>query len=593
MTLISSVQSAPFILAERRYLDLLTVKIVRNPDGTLSGQIAGNPVPLKGALQVIPEALIGQAAAFFSRCGMAIKERSIVVWPNLRGGGESEEKLASANEKMELVDGAIELKDFEQAANYCKEALQIKEEVLGKNHLEVASVLFKLGEVYDKQEKFQEAFNCHTRALEIRKKVSPDSIEVGDSLQELGRVCCALKQYEQAESYFRQALAMREKHLGAEDEKVGRTLNGLVYLSYEIAKGTDEALEFGKRAVAIFEKAGNSERSLQAMANLAALYIDKKMYEEAETYFKKILEGQITLKGEKSQEAIDALRNLGMVDRLRRMFPSAIEYYERALNIALELHGERHKEILLIQNDLGLTYWRAENYDKAIEHYTIAIVKSDVLFPPDKNTEGCEIMGFMARIFKAAEKHQPQSLNAYKDLLRRTELAYGKESKEVVGCLTDVAQAHIEGTVTQKAMHQSGSVWGASLQLGKVAGNAHMFADNSDWGQAVSCMKQALSIYKKLNAPSQEEIADMQRKLGLLHLLYDLDSAESYFLQAVKTARAAGAPNSAERIQELQSYVTLVEKARNFKPGDMFSRNRSGSVLSPRLDDAGECCVIL
>ena len=123
----------------------------------------------------------------------------------------------------------------------------------------VSASLDHLAAFYRAQEKPEEAEPLYRRALEIREKLlGPEHLAVATSLQHLAWVCYERLNYAEAELLYRRALAIRENLLGPEHPVLSQNLADLGLLSWRQGKrGEVESLY--RRALEINEKAFGPE----------------------------------------------------------------------------------------------------------------------------------------------------------------------------------------------------------------------------------------------------------------------------------------------------------------------------------------------
>jgi hypothetical protein len=101
---------------------------------------------------------------------------------------------------------------------------------------------------------YREALSCVKEALAIREKVlGPEHPSTAASLNNLGYLLQAMGDYEGTRPYFERALAIFEKVLGPEHPHTAQSLNNLGYLLASMGD-TEGALPYLERALAIWEK---------------------------------------------------------------------------------------------------------------------------------------------------------------------------------------------------------------------------------------------------------------------------------------------------------------------------------------------------
>src|SRR3954451_23673126 len=102
------------------------------------------------------------------------------------GASAQQNDLARVEALNQQTVQAFRERRYEDAIASAREALAIRENVLGSNHLEVASSLQTLAFIYDNQGRYAEAEPFYKRSLAIREKaLGPNDPEMARSLSYL------------------------------------------------------------------------------------------------------------------------------------------------------------------------------------------------------------------------------------------------------------------------------------------------------------------------------------------------------------------------------------------------------------------------
>jgi CHAT domain-containing protein/lipopolysaccharide biosynthesis regulator YciM len=180
---------------------------------------------------------------------------------------------------------------YDEARPLYDHAIEIRERVLGANHLEVAQALNNLASVYYAKGAYAMVGPLFQRALDIKEKaLGSEHPEVARTINNLAVFYFHSSDYSRAESLFERALALKEKALGPDHPDVALASNNLALVYYE--RGDDlKAEPLFRRALSIWEKALGPEhpKVSYALLNLAKLYQDKGDYAEAEPLLRRAL----------------------------------------------------------------------------------------------------------------------------------------------------------------------------------------------------------------------------------------------------------------------------------------------------------------
>jgi tetratricopeptide (TPR) repeat protein len=145
-------------------------------------------------------------------------------------------------------------------------------------------LLFNVGESFFLIGKYQDAEQMHRQALELREKVLGK--EHPSRLASMNNLACVLHKqgkHEEAGQMHRQALELKEKVLGKEHPLTLRSMNNLAVVLHKQGKH-EEAGQMHRQALELREKVLGKEHpsTLKSMDNLAVVLRDQGTYEEAE-----------------------------------------------------------------------------------------------------------------------------------------------------------------------------------------------------------------------------------------------------------------------------------------------------------------------
>ncbi|KAK0728575.1 hypothetical protein B0T26DRAFT_869597 [Lasiosphaeria miniovina] len=117
---------------------------------------------------------------------------------------------------------------YEEAEQIYRQALQLTEKVLGKEHPSTLNSMNNFANMLDRQGKYEEAKQMDRQALQLREKVlGKEHPSTLDSMNNLAIVLDRQGKYEEAEQMHRQALQLKEKVLGKEHPSTLTSKNNL------------------------------------------------------------------------------------------------------------------------------------------------------------------------------------------------------------------------------------------------------------------------------------------------------------------------------------------------------------------------------
>lgn len=234
---------------------------------------------------------------------------------------------------------------FTEAEPLYLRSLVIVEKSLGKNHPTVAAILNNQALLYQDQGELAVAEPIQLRALEIwENALGRDHPNIATCLNNLASLFLAQGKLDHGEPLLLRALEIREKALGRDHPDVAAILNNLGAI-YQAQRKLAEAEPLARRSLGIWEKAlGRDHPSVAtSLNNLARLYQAEGKPAEAEPLFKRAIEINEKAYDRGHPNTAAALENYaGLLMELNRE-NEARELLARAAKIR-EKHEKRQKQ---------------------------------------------------------------------------------------------------------------------------------------------------------------------------------------------------------------------------------------------------------
>jgi serine/threonine protein kinase/tetratricopeptide (TPR) repeat protein len=230
-----------------------------------------------------------------------------------------------------------------------------------------AAVQDTIGGTYRRLARYQEAETLFRSALDLRKQVFGEQHpQVASSLNNLALLMFDIGDYESAESLQRECLEMRRRLLGNEHPDVAGSLGNLgAALWY---KGDYEgAAEVKGEALAIYRRIlGPDHRSIaNALNNLGAVMADGGDYAAAEPLFREALAMDRRIHGEEHIAVANDLNNLANLLTDKADYEEAEKLFRQSLAMKRKLLGDRHPSVGWDLSDLGASLARRGDYERA------------------------------------------------------------------------------------------------------------------------------------------------------------------------------------------------------------------------------------
>ncbi|NEQ59034.1 MAG: tetratricopeptide repeat protein [Moorea sp. SIO4A1] len=284
-----------------------------------------------------------------------------------REASAEELSLTEASQLNQQVEELYQQGKYSEAIPLAEKALEIRQEIWGEDHLDVATSLNNLALLYQSQGRYPEAEPLYRQALALTKKLfGQDHPDVATSLNNLAALSESQGRYPEAEPLFRQALALTKKLLGQDHPDVAISLNNLAAL-YESQGRYPEAEPLYRQALALRKKLLGQDHPDVAISlnNLAALYERQGRYPEAEPLFRQALALRKKRLGEDHHHVAISLNNLAILYYMQGRYGEAEPLYRQALALRKKRLGQDHPDVAISLNNLAALYWAQGRYAQA------------------------------------------------------------------------------------------------------------------------------------------------------------------------------------------------------------------------------------
>jgi CHAT domain-containing protein len=323
--------------------------------------------------------------------------------------------------------------DYAKAEALFRRALAIKEKALGSNHLEVARSLTNLATLCNYKANYAEAVLLFERALPIfEKELGPQHPNYALALNSLADLYSQRGDYEKALSLYDRARAIFEKELGPQHPAFAMTLNNLA-LNYLYIGDYEKARPLYEQALSIQEKALGPEHPLVAgiLNGLANIYRDSGDYAKAEQFYRRTLAILEKTVGPNHIKSCRGFSNLAALYRRSGEYAKAEPLYKRSLEIMENILGSDHPFTAELLDDYAMLYTAKGDIGQAITTLSRAntIDERNFVFNLDIGSERQKLVfldvyrkstNFTLSLQSEYAPNDPQALNlAFTTVLRR------------------------------------------------------------------------------------------------------------------------------------------------------------------------------
>ncbi len=298
----------------------------------------------------------------------AAYQRAVELEPNpvSTGAANAINDLALLNEKRG---------DYDKALEFHQRALEIRTELGGARHPDVAGSHNNIGLVLHNRGEFREAKRHYELALDIETEAAgPDSLTLTNALNNLGASLNALGEIEQARETFERCLAIRQKHLEPDDPLIASVYKGLGAIATDL-DDFELAREHYSNALAILEKAYDPKHYLvgEMLFRTADLARRTEDYARADEFFERAREAFVASFPGGHPFIGLTVRDHARVRLSQGEYAVAQAGFEKALPELEQGLGENNREVAITHALLGRAIDAQGRYEEAIRHWTLAV----------------------------------------------------------------------------------------------------------------------------------------------------------------------------------------------------------------------------
>lgn len=407
---------------------------------------------------------------------------------------------------------------YKQSAPLLEKAFELRQEVFGENHIEVAESLYNLSLLCAEEAKYDEAENLGKRSLTIREKVlGPEHPDTAEGLSNLGEIYRKMGKFDEAESFFRRSLDIREKALEPEHVDVASSLNSLANVAQHQGK-YDLAEPLYKRALKIWEKALGKDdlKVANCLNNLGLLYWKQDKFTEAEYLYKRCLSIKERIYGSDHPEVALSLHNLGLLYSTQGRFTEAESLYRRSIRIEEKTRGPDHPDVALKLDSLAILFCRHGKFEESIPFFQRALKIREKVLGPDHPDVAFSLNNLAATYGNLDMHDKIESL--FKRALSIREKAYGPDHPLVAASLQNLGNTYFDLGKFEEAeplIQRSLSIREKALgpEHSSVASSLHtlatLYRDWKKYNKAKPLYQRALSIAEKVLPANHWQLAEI------------------------------------------------------------------------------------
>ncbi|MDR3090242.1 MAG: tetratricopeptide repeat protein [Desulfobulbaceae bacterium] len=256
------------------------------------------------------------------------------------------------------------------------ERLPRPEEV--NRQLAVANSLDTIARLYAKYNEYKRALELHKKVLAVREELlEKEHPDIAASYSNIAWVHFCQADYRRAQTFYEKSLDIRERRLGARNLDTVITYQRLGWTHYrlhEYKKAFHYLRMYLSRCKEIFSKDEKNKHNpnqhvAKAYSALSRYYYQKGDYHRAMTLIKAALNMRQAVFGEENPETAMSYNHIADIYARQGEYYKAIEFNGKALAIRQKIFGEEHLDTARSYFSLAEVYYQQGDYEQAREYY--------------------------------------------------------------------------------------------------------------------------------------------------------------------------------------------------------------------------------
>lgn len=394
---------------------------------------------------------------------------------------------------------------------------------LGSDHVKIARLYVKLGGIYSKRKKYDDAIASFLKGQSMfSAMIGDDRPEVINIRVLVGKAYQAKRDHDKALGEFMMVRRMRTAVLGRDHVLVGEALVDLGVINWDKGR-VGFALKDMKRALRIFRNVPDGYPNIaMTLDSVGTLHYMLGSYNRAMIDFSEAFKERVAAHGRIHPDVGLTLVKVGLVLKQTNNIPKALHVILKALDIQRKSLGERHHHVAATLDHLGDIYVIQNKLNNAAHTYKLAVhtLKDD----PGRKSHVAEILVKVGSAYKKMNEptkalyYSEKALSIYKRL-------HGNEHLSVATVLNAIGKIYYASDEKDLAIKAFNSVLTVrQAVLGKhhplIADSKNIVAivhwSKGDLVEATQYFSQALSLSKAVHGERHIKVASMLCNLGVI-----------------------------------------------------------------------------
>ncbi|RMH55974.1 MAG: serine/threonine protein kinase [Bacteroidetes bacterium] len=476
---------------------------------------------------------------------------------------------------------------LDEADSMLTRALALRRQVLGEDHPDVAETEDVLAQLRNQRGAFEEAEALARQALATRRvQPEPDSADVARSLQTLAQVLNRQARYEEAERLLREALTLLPPatNPGTATAQIQHDLAGVLYARGKVP----EAETLYRDALAIHRQLYGDHhiRVVEGLNAVGLMLREQQRLDDAEQLLRQAYTRGRRLLGHVHPTVATITYNLALTLQNQGHLPEAEALYHEVLAMDRELLGERHPYVAGDLDVLGTLMHDQGRLDEAEAFYREALdLRRNVLGPDHPDVASS--LNNLAALFldrgtlDEAERLYREALDLRRNRLGMEHPKTALSLNNLGATLQRMGRLEEAEALIREAVAISRAAWDtASPPLATYLNNlGEVLANQGRLDAAEAAYREALAVRLTLHGPDNARVARSQVNLARVLVQQGATAeAETLFIAAARICRTTD-PDPTTLAEALRAHADLLIALQ--QPARAAALRREAQAVAP------------
>jgi len=326
----------------------------------------------------------------------------------------------------------VQLDEFDQALEYYEDALRIRRSALGINSLDYAATAFNAGQSFHQQGEFTRAAELYYEFLRVAlMKFGHSHRDVAVVLSGIAQIHQEKREYDKALELYEASLCAGKAALGENHSEIAMLLNRMGNFHFEQER-LDDALRCYRRGLRIERKVlpPDHPNIVVTLSNLGEIHRQKNEWDEAAKMYGDCLD--ILRKKYDNKDHIDVastLSTIGLIHDQRSDTCLSLHYLQDALLMRRRLLGNDHLEVGATLVYIGTIRYRKSDFSVAIELFSESLrIRQAAL---GKDHRDVAFVLYNIALINQQRGCYEEAIESYSETLRIEKLVLGETHRDV------------------------------------------------------------------------------------------------------------------------------------------------------------------